>query len=569
MKQVPLYEVRKITDLKDMMKQSAVLYKDKAAFMIKEERGGPYVDISYGKYAEDVDAFGTALIHMLGKGKRTAILSETRYEWYVTYMSVVNGAGIVVPLDKEQPNEEMASLLNRSKTDCLVYSSSKKDVVDAIKKDIPGVSHFICMDEIEEDASHFSFSTLIKNGYDLVADGNREFIDATVDADIMSILLFTSGTTAQSKAVMLSHKNIVENLMAMCSMKYIGPEDTFLSVLPLHHTYECTCGFLCPIYRGSTIAQCEGLRYITKNMQEAKLTIILVVPLMLEMFHRAIMKKAKADPKMARKFNFGMNLSRCLLRVGIDKRKKLFKAVHDNFGGSLNMIICGGASVNPQIMRDMRNLGIPAIQGYGLTECAPILALNRDIEYNDASAGLPLPTCEVKIIDKDEDGIGEIIGRGPNVMLGYYENEEATKESIDPEGFYHTGDLGYIDENGFIIITGRKKNVIISKNGKNIFPEEIEALVSESDYIAEVMVYGGEDVDGDVLVTAEVKPDMEAIEKELGANPDKESIQNFLEKEVKKVNSRLIAYKAIKKVIYREEEFEKTTSKKIKRSYKN
>ena len=568
MKAFPLYEVRKIRDLKDMLKQSSVLYKDRNAFLIKEKKGEPYKSVSFGKYSEDVDAFGTALLQTLGSGSRIAILAETRYEWYVSYLSVVNGTGIVVPLDKEQPSAEIASLLNRAKADCVIYSSSKKDVMDAIENDIPGVRIKICMDDVEQTDALFTFSELLKRGYDLLEGGNRDFLDAILDPEAMTILLFTSGTTDKSKAVMLCQKNICENLMGMCSMTYIEPEDVFLSVLPLHHTYECTCGFLCPVYRGAAVAQCEGLRYITKNMQESKVSVILVVPLMLEMFHRAIMKKAKADPKAEKKFNFGMGLSRFLLRLRIDKRKKLFKAVHDNFGGHLRLLVCGGASVNPQILADMRDLGIPSIQGYGLTECAPILALNRDVNYNDASAGLSLPNCEIRIIDKDEDGIGEIIGKGPNVMMGYYENESATKESIDGEGFYHTGDLGYMDGKGFVIITGRKKNVIVAKNGKNIFPEEIEALISESDLISEVIVYAGGEDDGDLVITAEVRPDTEALEKILGEKPVKEDIQSLMEKEVKKVNARLISYKAIRKVIYREEDFEKTTSKKIKRQYK-
>lgn len=568
MKTTPLYEVRDIKDLKDMIRQSAELYSDKAAFLVKKTKGGPYEEISYSKYRDDVDAMGTSLLDLSGQNSRIAILAETRYEWYVTYMAVVNGTGIVVPLDKEQPEQEIISLLDRAKVDTIVYSSAYSNMIASLADRVSTLKHRVCMDTTEKEASALFFSDLLQQGYEKIKEGDRSFIDAEIDPEEMRILLFTSGTTDKSKAVMLCHKNICANLMDMCSMKYIGTEDIFLSVLPLHHTYECTCGFMCPIYRGSTVAVCEGLRYIVKNMQECKVTIILVVPLMLEMFHRAIMKKAKADPKSARKFNFGIGLSRFLMRLGIDNRKKIFKAVHDNFGGHLNMIVCGGASVNPQIMQDMRDMGLPTIQGYGLTECAPILALNRDIEYNNASAGLPLPHCDVKVIDKDADGIGEIIGKGPNVMLGYYEDEEATAASIDEEQYYHTGDLGYIDEDGFVMITGRKKNVIISKNGKNIFPEEIEALLSISDYVSEVLVYAEDSKDGDIIVAAEIRPDMETVEKELGASPSNEAIQLILEREVKEVNNQLPSYKAVRRVIYREKEFDKTTSKKIKRSYK-
>lgn len=568
MKNIPLYEVRKITDLRDMLKQSVMLYQDKTVFMIKKNKGEPYTNISFRQYGADVDAFGTALTYLAGRGCRAAILAETRYEWYVSYLGVTNGTGIVIPLDKELPKQEIASLLNRAGSDCLIYSSSKQGIIDEIRGEIPSVKHFICMDQVARTDSVRSFDSMLEEGRALLENGNRDFLDAPIDPEAMTILLFTSGTTDKSKAVMLSQHNICVNLEGMCSMVYIGPEDVFLSVLPVHHTYECTCGFLCQVYRGSVVAQCEGLRYITKNMQECKVTIILVVPLMLEMFHRAIMKKAKANKNAARKFMFGMNLSRNLRKIGIDRRRSLFKAVHENFGGRLRLIISGGAGIDPQILKDMQDLGIHCIQGYGLTECAPILALNRDIDYNNKAAGLPLPGVDVKIIDKDENGIGEIIGKGPNVMLGYYENTEATAGAIDKDGYYHTGDLGYLDKDNFVIITGRKKNVIISKNGKNIFPEEIESLLSRSAFILESLVSGEDDGNDDVLVKATIFPNMETVQTQLGENPQPDAVRNLIDEEVNKVNQQLVSYKRIRKTIIRDSEFDKTTSRKIKREYK-
>lgn len=568
MKKIPFYEVREIHDLRDMLRQSVKIFNDKTAFMIKKNRGEPYTEVSYRTYGADVDAFGTALTRISGKGSRVAILSETRYEWYVSYLATTNGIGVVVPIDKELPFNEIASLLNRSYSDIVIYSASKQPVIDEIKDQIPTVKHFICMDQIAETDNRHYFWNLLEKGKDMVNKGDRSFLDAELDSEGMTILLFTSGTTAKSKAVMLSQKNICANLEGMCKMVYIDPSDVFLSVLPIHHTYECTCGFLCQIYRGSTIAQCEGLRYITQNMKESKATVILAVPLMLEMFHRAIMKKAKADKKMARKFALGLFITKSLRAIGIDKRRKIFHAVHDGFGGKLRMLISGGAGIDPKILSDMQDLGFLCLQGYGLTECAPILALNRDVDFNDRSAGLPLPGVDVRIVDKDENGIGEIIGKGPNVMLGYYENEEATREAIDPEGYFHTGDLGYIDENGFVIITGRKKNVIISKNGKNIFPEEIEGLLSRSTYVQESLVTGEDDGKDDIIVTATIFPNMESIREKFGDNPDPDSIQTLLESESRKVNEQLVSYKQIRKVVYRETEFDKTTSKKIIRNYK-
>lgn len=568
MKKIPLYEVREISDLRDMLRQSVKIFNDKAAFMIKKNRGEPYTSVSYRTYGADVDAFGTALVHLSGIGSRVAILSETRYEWYVTYLATTNGTGIVVPIDKELPSNEIASLLNRSHTDILVYSASKQPVIDEIKSVIPSVKHLICMDKNVENKDSLYFWTLLENGKNLLEKGNRDFVDAPINADEMTILLFTSGTTAKSKAVMLSQRNICANLEGMCKMVYIDPADVFLSVLPIHHTYECTCGFLCPIYRGATIAQCEGLRYITQNLKESKATVILAVPLMLEMFHRAIMKKATADKKMARKFKIGLILTQGLRAIGIDKRRKIFHAVHDGFGGELRMLISGGAGIDPKILSDMQKLGFLCLQGYGLTECAPILALNRDVDFNDRSAGIPLPGVDVRIINKDENGIGEIIGKGPNVMLGYFENDEATKEAIDEEGFFHSGDLGYIDEDSFVIITGRKKNVIISKNGKNIFPEEIEGLLSRSPFITESLVTGEDDNHDDIIVTATIFPNMDAVREKFGENPDPDTIQSLLETECGKVNDQLVSYKKIRKVVYRDTEFDKTTSKKIIRNYK-
>ena len=599
MKNAPLYDVRTIKDLRDMIKQSVRLYGDKTAFLIKDpkaarltgnsaalddrsgkpdetsgaaagegktERSQPYLPVTYKQFDKDVDAFGTALKRLGYDAVKVAILAESRYEWYVTYLSTVNGAGLIVPLDKELPQGEIASLLNRSHADVLLYSKSKLKDVDAIRSQIPGVRYFVCMDEPANGDE--SFWNWLAAGEKALAGGDRSYVDAPIDPEIMSILLFTSGTTAQSKAVMLSHRNICINLMAMCQMLFIGEDDVFLSVLPLHHTYECTCGFLCPIYRGCAVAVCEGLRHISKNMQESKVTIILVVPLMMELFYKRIIKAATSDPKLAKKFRLGLKISGALRKIGIDKRRTLFERIHANFGGHLRMLIAGGAAIDPAVLKGMQDLGFACLQGYGLTECAPILALNRDVKFNDRAAGLPLPGVEIRIIDKDENGIGEIIGKGPNVMLGYYENEEATREAIDPDGFFHTGDLGYLDPDGFVIITGRKKNVIVTKNGKNIFPEEIEFLLASHDLIQESLVTGVVDADGETIVQAEIFPNEEKVRELAGdAGLTSEPVRQLVNDVVRKVNHSLATYKYIKNFTLRDTEFEKTTSRKIKRKY--
>lgn len=569
MKDIPLYDVRKITDLRDMLAQSMSRFSDHTAFLVKDKKGGAYQPIKFSTYNNDVESFGTGL-HDLGlAGCRVAIIAETRYEWYVAYMATVNGVGIIIPLDKELPPHELANLLNRSQADVLVYSQAKAGDIAAIRGQVKTVRHFICTDRNAEAVpGDLVFGDLIERGAALLAAGDRRFAEYPLDPDAMRILLFTSGTTDQAKAVMLSHRNVCTNLMAMSSMIFIGTEDIFLSVLPLHHTYECICGFLCQIYRGSTIAVCEGLRYILKNMQESHATIMLVVPLMLEMMYKRIMKTINADPATARRFWLGRQISNMLLLIGIDRRRQIFAQVHENFGGAMHLFISGGAPVDPKILRGMRELGILCVQGYGLTECAPILAVNRDVDYNDSSAGLALPAVDIKIIDPDEDGIGEICGRGANVMLGYYENPEATAAAIDQDGFFHSGDLGFIDKSGFIIITGRKKNVIVTKNGKNIFPEEIETLLGRSDFVAECLVSGIADESGEWTVQAEIFPNMEAIASVPGnIAADPEAVRSLIAEEVRKVNHLLETYKYIRSFSIRTSEFEKTTSKKIRRQY--
>lgn len=559
-KDTPLYEVRKITDLKDMLAQSVSIFGDQTVFLIKEKKGEAYTEISFHRYNADVNAFGTALIDLNIPDTRVAIIGESRYEWYISYMATVNGAGIVVPLDKELPQREIANLIHRAHCNVVIFSASKAKDVDAIRDQLPEVRHFISMDEPEDGAATLSFAKTLEKGRVLVEKGDRRFIDAVIDPNEMKIILFTSGTTSDAKAVMLSHYNIAYNLMGMCQMIYIGPEDTFLSVLPLHHTYECTCGFLCQVYRGSRVAQCEGLRYIVKNMQESKATIMLVVPLMVEAFYRKIFSKENA-PKLRK----AIAISNFLRKFGIDIRRKLFAKVHDSFGGHLKLLISGGAPTDPRMFKDFQDLGIHIVQGYGLTECAPILAVNRDVNYKNNAAGMVMPGVDVKIIDKDENGNGEIIGKGANVMLGYYENEEATKESII-DGYFHTGDIGYLDNENFVFITGRKKNVIITKNGKNIFPEEIETLILRQPYIKEVLVYGKAEEDGDTSVSAEIFPDFDALKELLGAEYSDQKVYEKIGELIKEVNKLVTTYKYIRYYHIRDTEFEKTTTKKIKRA---
>ena len=561
----PLYKVTQPKNLRDVIKTRLKEFPGNPVFLVKDKKGGEYVPISTEKYDHDIDSLGTALMHYVPKGSRVAILSETRYEWYTSYLATTNGTGCVVPLDKELKAEEIENMLERAEVDVLIFSKTKKDVVNEVYGKVPSVKYYISMDDTD-DERFVSYSKFIAEGEELLKNGDKTFTETDIDPEEMTILLFTSGTTAKSKAVMLCQKNICKNLISMFSMLYIDIDDVFFSVLPLHHTYECTCGFLGQVYRGTTIAVCEGLRYIAQNLQEAKPTCVLMVPVMLEMFYKKIMKQINADPKKAKKLQTGIKLSKFLLKLGIDVRKKLFKQIHDIFGGRMRLIILGGAPVNPEILTFFQDMGFLCVQGYGLTECAPILALNRDIAFKNQAAGLPLPGCDVKILNPDEDGIGEFISKGDNNFMGYYKDPENTAAALDADGYYHTGDLGYIDEDHFCIITGRKKNVIIAKNGKNVFPEEIEYLLSLSPFVCESVISGVEDeARDDIIIKATIFPEMEEVAAKLGENPSEDSILELLKTVVEGVNEKLPNYKKIKRTELRMTEFEKNTSKKIKR----
>ena len=565
MKNIPLYEVTKPENLRDVVKTRVREFPENPVFLHKTKKGGDYEPVSTEKFDHDIDSLGSALFKKLKKGSRIAILSETRYEWYVSYLATTNGLGCVVPIDKELKTEEILNCLQRAEVNVLIFSKTKLDVVNDIMGKVKTLTMYISMDDLA-DPRFTSFSKLIEEGGELLSSGYTDYQTTPIDVNEMTILLFTSGTTSKSKAVMLNQKNICTNLIAMFSMLYIDRNDIFFSVLPLHHTYECTCGFLGQVYRGTTIAICEGLRYITTNIKEVRPTCVLMVPVMLEMFYKGIMKKINSDPKTAKKLKTGIKLSRFLLKFKIDIRKKLFAQIHETFGGRMRLIILGGAPVNPDMLQFFQDIGFLCVQGYGLTECAPILALNRDVDFKNEAAGLPLPGSEVKIQDPDEDGIGEFVARGDNVFMGYYKDPEATAAALDPDGWYHTGDLGYIDKDGFCIITGRKKNVIIAKNGKNVFPEEIEYLLSLSPYVAESVVSGEKDeIKDDIIICATIFPDMDEVNNKLGEGASDGDIEKLLKEVADGVNEKLSNYKKIKKVVLRKTEFEKNTSKKIKR----
>ena len=557
MKNYPYYEVDTIESIKDMIANSVKKYGDKDAMLIKKKKGEPYTHITYKQLDKDVEALGTAFLDLNLSGKKVALMSETRYEWYISYLGAVNGESIIVPIDKELPPQDWKHLLKIAKVSAVVYSNKFSEEMLKAKEEVETLEYLINMDIEESTEDELSVWELVKKGYEKIENGDTRFKDVEIDVNEARILLFTSGTTAMSKGVLHCHRAIAKNLMNMCKMTFIGEKDIFLSVLPIHHTYECTCGFLAPLFRGCTIAQCEGLKSILKNISEAKPTMILGVPAIFEVMYKRIWATAKKNG-IESKLKFALKLSNGLRKIGIDIRRKLFKQVIDNFGGNLRLLISGAAAINPDVAKGFEDMGIAFLQGYGITECAPLVALNRDKFYKHDSAGYPCVGMEVKVVNADDEGVGELICTGPNVMLGYYENEEATKEVLK-DGWFYTGDLAYIDDDGFIHITGRKKNVIIASNGKNVFPEELETFLNEDPSILESMVYqDGEDI------AAIIVPNFDYI-KESNKDATKEDIEKIINEIVDALNKRNPLYKYIRKVEIRETELIKTTTKKIKR----
>ncbi len=561
-----LYPVRQISTIKEMLTQSAEIYADRNAYLRKLKRGEDYTGVTYAEFKKDVWALGTALNKIgLNGGKRIAVIGENRYEWVLSYLASVNGDTMFVPIDRELASPDILNLLKIAKVSAVIYSPKIASKLDGAKEEIENLEFMISMDSSDESAD-YTVAGLVEMGKEAIEGGDTTFEDFEIDPEEAKIILFTSGTTALSKGVLLCHRNICANLMSMCSMVDIKPTDVFLSILPPHHTYESTCGILAPMFRGSCLAFSDGLKYIPNNLKEAKVSVLLGVPAVFELLYKRIWASVRQKGK-EKTLKTGLKISNALRKIGIDIRRKVFAEIHETFGGHLRLFVSGAAAIDPAVAKGFRDLGILFIQGYGITECSPIVTLNRDINYKDNAAGLPLNCLEVKIDNPNEEGIGEIVCKGANVMLGYYENEEETAKVLK-DGWFYTGDLGYIDEDGFVIISGRKKNIIIDKNGKNVYPEELETFLNKNDFILESMVYAHED--GDTFeIRAQVYPNMPEIEQAFGTDLTDEKIQEIIQGVVDEVNKRNPTWKYIRKVIVRKEEFEKTTTKKIKRYAEN
>ena len=554
----------KFTDLKDMLNQTGEVYGDRPAYIFKTEEKGKFRTITHKEFRENINALGTTLIQMGLKDKRIALISENRYEWELSYLAVASGVGVIVPLDKALPDNELESLILRSQVEAIIYSSKYDAIMKTLReKKNTNLKYFISMDLEENTQGIYAEKALVEKGKKLLADGNKTYIDAKIDAEKMGIMLFTSGTTAMSKAVMLSHKNLVTNVMDIIQRFDLTDEDRFLSFLPLHHVFECTVGFLYPISIGGSIAFCEGVKHMAENIKEFEITAMISVPAVFDIIYRKVMKTIEKKGKLAN-LEKGKKVSQFLLKMKIDLRKQLFKEVHESLGPKLKLVVTGGAALDPETEKGFNDLGFDVEQGYGLTETAPVIAAETPKCRRLGSIGKKFPSVEVKIDDPDEEGIGELMAKGPSIMLGYYENEEATKSALESDGWFHTGDLARIDKDGFIYISGRKKSVIVLNNGKNVFPEEIETLLNKVEGIKETFVFEKKEDDGDVKVCVEIVYDKELI-KELYNIEGEENIKEFLWDKVKEVNKLMPKYKYVREMVITEEPLIKTTTLKIKR----
>lgn len=560
----PVHKMPKYENLKEMLEKSGEIYGDRPAYLFKTEEPEKFREITHREVREDINHLGTALIDMGLKDKRIAVISENRYEWGVAYLATVTGTGVVVPLDKALPDNEIESLILRSEVEAIFYSNKYDNIMNEIReKKNSKVKYFISMDLEKETDGIYSQSELVSKGKQLIENGNKEFLEAKIDNEKMGIMLFTSGTTAMAKAVMLSHKNLCANLFDIASTIKVDENDVFLSFLPLHHTFECTTGFIYPLSKGSAIAFCEGIRHIADNIKEYHISVMVSVPILFESMYKKVMKNIEKKGKLET-VKKGIKISQFLLKLGIDIRRKLFKEIHDNLGGRLRLFVAGGAALDPEAEKGFNELGVVMYQGYGLTESSPVIAAEDDKYRRLGSIGKAFPSLDVKIINPNEEGVGELVAKGPSIMLGYYNNEEATKETLDEEGWLHTGDLAKIDKDGYIFISGRKKFVIVLKNGKNIYPEELETLINKIEGIKESFVYGKPEEDGDYKICAKVVYDKELVEEVFGTT-EEEKIKECIWQEIKKVNKTMPAYKYVREVSITEEDLIKTTTQKIKR----
>ena len=558
-----IFEAKEFRNIKDIIYNSAKVFKEQIAFVIKHKDGDnvEYENVTYKRLLEDVNKLGTAFYAMKLKAKRIAIIGRNRYEWVLAHLANLLGGIVSIPLDKDLEYNELESSLIRSKADCIVFDEKLTEKINLVKKaEKTNLTQYICMGKID---GVNSISELLVFGQKILESGNKDYINYEVDENAMSILLFTSGTTDKSKAVMLSQRNIASNIYAMQCTEDIRPTDTNIAFLPFHHIFGSTC-MIVMIACGVKTVFPDGLRYIKQNLNEYKISIFVGVPVLIESIYKTIMKEIEKQGK-TNLIKIAVKISNFLLKLHIDLRRILFKQIVSALGGELRFVISGGAPADSKIAKGFNDLGILTVQGYGLSETAPVISAENEMAMKPGSVGVPMINDEVKIINKDDNGIGEIIVKGPNVMLGYYEMPELTAEVIK-DGWFHTGDLGYLDNKGLLFITGRNKNLIVLKNGKKVFPEELETLVNRIELVEESMVFGlpdKEDKD-DVKLSVKIFYNKE-VAKEKYPGKSKDELYKIIWEQIKELNKTFPRYKHIQNLILSDEELIKTTTKKVKR----
>ena len=553
-------KVQEFNNIKEIIYNSAKKYKDHIAFTIKHQNGKEveYENKTYPDVLNDINTLGKALYDLGAKGKRVAIIGKNRYEWVIAHLANLLGGIVSVPLDKDLQTEELESSLIRSKADYIVFDSKLTEKMQEIRNNNKtNLKEFICMDKKE---GFLSIAELLEKGKKIE---NDEYVKNEIDNDAMGILLFTSGTTSKSKAVMLSQKNIASNIYAMQICEDIRDTDTNIAFLPFHHIFGSTC-MVMMIASGVKTVFPDGLRYIKKNLNEYKVTIFVGVPILVEAIYKTIMKEIEKQGK-TKLIKAVIKFSNALLKIHIDLRRKLFKQVINALGGELRFVISGGAPADAKISKGFNELGIKTVQGYGLTETSPVIAAEDDNHMKNGSIGIPMCNVELEVVNKDEEGIGEIRVKGPNVMLGYYEMPEETAKVLK-DGWFYTGDLGYVDNEGYIYITGRSKSLIVLKNGKKVFPEELETIINRLELVSESMVFGLPDKQdkNDVKLSVKIVYDKEIV-KEKYPEKTEEEVYQIIWQQVKEINKGFPRYKHIQNMILTDKELIKTSTKKVKR----
>ncbi|HEY8350228.1 MAG TPA: AMP-binding protein [Clostridia bacterium] len=553
----PLYETTVFEDFRIMVENVANRYPDRTAFSYKlSPKDKDTVRVTYAQTRDYIRHMGTELIHMGLSDRHVALVGESSYNWVCSYFCLVAIGAVVVPIDKELPPDEIAGIINFAECEYLVYSAHIEDKIREIKDRIPGVKTLICMNGSGIGGA-VDLSDIVARGRERFNNGDNSYYEYKIDRERLATIVFTSGTTGKGKGVMLSQKNIVSDMTQGMYLFAITPKT--MNVLPPHHTFGSTVNFVGHFAQGSEVYISSGLKYIADEIREQQPTHLVLVPLFVETLYKKMWQSAEKSGR-AQLLRRMIKVSNFLRKFGIDLRRKLFKSVLDAFGGKLELIICGGAYLDQEIIDTFESIGITILNGYGITECSPLISCNRNRYQKKGSVGLPILGSEVKIKDPDENGEGEICVKGPHVMLGYYKNPEATAAAFDEEGYFKTGDYGRLDEDGWLYITGRLKNIIVLSNGKNVYPEEIEAEIAKVFGVNECIVYAGESrsQSGKEVIVAEIFPDFDAL-KEKGIT----DVQEYFEEEIKRINSRMVSYKAVKKVKIREVEFPKNTSRKI------